>query len=124
MIQLPTNWRDTIRVIPDTHLLLAYVNANREYFMYVQPIDKAFTIDEVVDLMAQTYPTGKVHTMDKELFVTWLAEPTDQDWLPMPLADTRVISLEQYRAHHQMVAKEDAAAKAAEDAQSKTDEKQ
>lgn len=104
MIILPDNWRDTIRVIPHTHLLLAYVNTNREFFMYLMPLDRAFSLDEMVQRLAEGYPTGKAHTIMNNMQTDWLDEPTNQDWSPMPLADTRAVTLEQYKQQTRMSA--------------------
>lgn len=116
MIQLPDNWRDTIRVIPENNaLILAYVNAHREFFMYFQSMDKAFTIDELVEKIANDYPNGKAHTLGDDLQTNWVDDPSDQDWKPLPQSDMKGMSLKQYQAHMQLAGKEDEAARQAKE---------
>lgn len=93
--------------------MLAYVNDQREFFMYLQPIDKALPMDDVIGLMATNYPNGRAHTISDDLATHWLSEPSSQTWHPIPLSDISTMSLEQFIGHRDLSRKEDAAAKAA-----------
>lgn len=96
MIKLPDNWRDTIRVFNNDKLIISFVNSNREFFFYLQYIDKTIPLDDSIEKMATGYPNGKAHTLADDLTTQWLDEPADQDWKPMSLPGDS-LSLAQYK---------------------------
>jgi hypothetical protein len=99
MIQLPENWKDTIRVSPaDRSLWLFFKNDANQYFIYYQTFDLALPFDETVDSIgARDFSEYPASEMNSDLSIRPV-DALDQNWVPAPLPDTHMLSLAQYRA--------------------------
>lgn len=99
MIILPPNWQETVRVSPpDRILFLHFKNNANQYYTYYQTLDPAYTIDETLQKIEDHDRSNEAAYVLNADLTTSRVEPLDQNWVPAPLPDRSMCSLEQYRA--------------------------
>lgn len=107
MIQLPTDWMEILQVSPQGRAVyLAVINDAGQYWVYYQQIDLAIPLQKLLeDLTLKLSPEmlsgERARYLYRDLHEE-LAEPSDQNWRPLPLLVKDCVSMEQYKAMNGM----------------------
>ena len=107
MIQLPENWKDTVRISPRNNaLFLHFRNDANEYWLYYFRLDPAFplqhSLDEIeADLTPDYLAKQQALIMHSDLSEERV-EPADQNWVPAPLPGLDVLSVRAYQTMNQV----------------------